>query len=287
MPPKGYKLSKEQRKRMSESAKKRKPLPKEVINRRNESIRKRYAEDPSIAEKISEKLKGENNPMYGQTHTEEARQKISAAQVNRVFTEEERKRISERMSGENHYLYGKHLSDEAKQKISKANTGKKRSPEVIKAISKNSSGKNNGMYGKNHSDETKQKISKANTGKLTGEKNPAWKGGISFEPYCPKWTEEFRNRIRAFFGYRCALCGLPQEWNNDAKLSCHHVEYNKMACCDGEPAHFAALCKKCHIRTNRDRDRWESMIHRIIDEIYDGRSYYTKEEYKCLKKKSK
>jgi hypothetical protein len=24
--------------------------------------------------------------------------------------------------------------------------------------------------------------------------------------------------------------------------------------------------------------RWEAMLHRIIDEIYDGRSYYTKEE---------
>jgi DNA polymerase III delta prime subunit len=30
---------------------------------------------------------------------------------------------------------------------------------------------------------------------------------------------------------------------------------------------------------NANRPRWEAMLHRIIDEIYGGRSYFTKEEY--------
>jgi hypothetical protein len=38
----------------------------------------------------------------------------------------------------------------------------------------------------------------------------------------------------------------------------------------------------CHSKTNKDRERWESMLHRIIDEIYDGKSYYTKDEYEEL-----
>jgi hypothetical protein len=110
-----------------------------------------------------------------------------------------------------------------------------------------------------------------------GEKNGRWEGGKSFEPYCPKWTQDLRRRIRAFFKYRCIICGKTTEENKEL-LSCHHVTYDKNACCDGKPVHFAALCRKCHIRTNSNRPRWEAIFHHIIDEIYDGHSYYTKKE---------
>ena len=124
--------------------------------------------------------------------------------------------------------------------------------------------------------------------KRYGETAPNWKGGISYEPYCPKWNNDLRTRIRAFFEYRCIICGKPQNENITSsgriyKLSCHHVEYNKQACCDGRPVHFAALCHKHHMETNGSRDKWEEMLHRIIDEIYDGKSYYTKAEYNSKK----
>ena len=112
----------------------------------------------------------------------------------------------------------------------------------------------------------------------SGEKSPAWIDGRSYEPYCPKWTPELRNRIRAFFDYRCIICGKSQE-ENQQLLSCHHVEYDKSACCHGKPVHFAALCMSCHAKTNFDRDQWENIIHIIINEIYNDKSYYTKEEY--------
>lgn len=128
------------------------------------------------------------------------------------------------------------------------------------------------------SNETKQKISLSLKGKYAGENSCHWRGGISCEPYCPKWTPEFRNRIRAFFNYECVICGKSTEENN-RELCCHHVEYNKQACCDGKPVHFAALCRSCHGKTNHNKEQWQEIIHRIIDEIYDGRSYYTKEEY--------
>jgi len=114
-----------------------------------------------------------------------------------------------------------------------------------------------------------------------GENNPRWCGGISSLPYCPKWTKELKQRIRAFFEYRCICCGKHED-DCTRKHCCHHVEYNKDACCDGKPVHFAAMCTKHHSMTNADRNRWEAMIHRIIDEIYDGKSYYTQEEYKQL-----
>lgn len=115
-------------------------------------------------------------------------------------------------------------------------------------------------------------------GSLCGELHPQWKGGISFEPYCPKFNKEFRERVRSLFEYTCIICGK-RESELKQKLCVHHVEYNKQACCDGKPVHFAALCRSCHTKTNKDRDRWEDIFHRIIDEIYGGRSYYTKEEH--------
>jgi len=43
----------------------------------------------------------------------------------------------------------------------------------------------------NMSEETKLKLSKANRGK----NNPAWKGGVSFEPYCIQFNNEFKERV--------------------------------------------------------------------------------------------
>ena len=60
-----------------------------------------------------------------------------------------------------------------------------------------------------------------------------------------------------------------------------------MACCHGKPIHFAALCHKCHSKTNYNREYWECILHRIIDEIYNGRSYYTKEEYENIISKTR
>jgi hypothetical protein len=110
---------------------------------------------------------------------------------------------------------------------------------------------------------------------ITGENSHFWQGGVSFEPYCPLWTKELRRRIRSFFKNECVICGKTTK-ENKKQLCCHHVTYNKMSCCDGKPVHFAALCVSCHARTNNNRERWELILHRIIDEIYDGKSYYTK-----------
>ena len=111
----------------------------------------------------------------------------------------------------------------------------------------------------------------------SGANSPNWRGGISFEPYCPKFNNDLRRRIRFFFNNECILCGK-NKIENKRELSCHHIEYNKKACCDGKPVHFAILCSSCHAKTNKDREQWEAMLHRIIDEIYGGKSYYTKEE---------
>lgn len=117
--------------------------------------------------------------------------------------------------------------------------------------------------------------------KYTGKGNPNWKGGLMFLPYCHKFNDEFKRRVRTFFNNECIICGKSS--NDDRRELCvHHVDYNKQTCCDDSKPCFAALCQKCHCRTNQNRSEWEYIFHRIIDELYNGKSFYTREEYNII-----
>ena len=61
----------------------------------------------STKQKISEAMKGENNPMFGHVYSEETRQKMREAKKD--FTP---------------WIKGKNMPDSAKQKISEANKGR-------------------------------------------------------------------------------------------------------------------------------------------------------------------
>ena len=235
------------------------------------------------------------------------RESVSIANKGRELSLEHKKKISIANKG-------KKLSSEHKKKISLSKMGNlnpSKRPEVRKKMSESAKNHPSNSLGCVRSEETKNKISEHRKGKCVGKYNPMkridlkkrlsdlnkgsnnpmygkhgkdagnWRGGISFEPYCQKFNDEFKERVRAFFGYKCMICGKSNA-KSKIKLSVHHVEYNKQACCDGKPVHFAALCRSCHAKTNGNRERWEAMLHRIIDEIYNGRSYYTKKEYEEL-----
>ena len=80
--------------------------------------------------------KGEKNGMFGKTHTEEVK-----------------KRLSEASKGRPSILKGTHLSEETKKKLSEARKGR-------------FTGKDNPFYGKKHSQETIDKIKKISKGRL-------------------------------------------------------------------------------------------------------------------------
>ena len=64
---------------------------------------------------------GEQNPMYGKTHSQEAREKIRQAALNRSeeTLDKIRKRAKERLSiPENNYMFGKRHSQETRKKLS-------------------------------------------------------------------------------------------------------------------------------------------------------------------------
>lgn len=211
-------------------------------------------------------FKGEKHPMYGRHHTEETKQKmremkqnmseevkkkISKMQRNKIVSEESKKKMRDNhsdMSGKNNPNYGKSLSDYQKQRLSETHKGK-----VI-------------------SYETRQKISNS----LKGENNPSWKEGISFQPYCIKFNDEFKERVREYFGRCCYVCGK-NEIDNKAKLCIHHVTYNKETCCDDSIPLFAPLCRSCHTKTNFDREYWQEFFTVSLNYLTDGECYLKKD----------
>ena len=112
---------------------------------------------------------------------------------------------------------------------------------------------------------------------MSGENSKFWKGGISFEPYCIKFNKEFKERVRAFFDYKCVECGNLEK--NNHKLCVHHVIYDKDACCNDSERLFVPLCRSCHPKTNCNREYWQDKYTRLIKEEYDGKCYFTKDEY--------
>ena len=233
---------------------------------------------PEIAARHSEimkgKLVGDKNP----SKRPEVRAKISAARKGHEVTPETREKLAKAN-------IGRKDSEETRIKKSKASTGRTLSQEARKKISDHMK-QNNPVYMPGVLEkisETKKKWHKDHPGYGNGSNNHNWKGGLSYYPYCPKFNEEFKNRVRAYFDYECVVCGKP-EWKNKNHYHhhVHHVDYNKDACCDGQPVQFVTLCHSCHMKTNGSRSRWEKMFLKILYEIYNNRSYFTKEEWKKI-----
>lgn len=114
-----------------------------------------------------------------------------------------------------------------------------------------------------------------------GERSPNWQGGLSFYPYCEKFNEDFKERVRAFDGYACVECGMTQEEHlkrYNRKLLVHHVAYDKQVCCNSERPLFVALCCSCSSKANGKREYWKKHYTDLIMDKYQGKCYFSKEE---------
>jgi hypothetical protein len=109
-----------------------------IIQKMRRSLKLRYADMIEDERKRKYGLPGVRNPMYGKTHTEDARKKIALRLSN--------------IRGKNHGNYGKKRSPETRQKMSQ--------------VASQRVGERNPFYGRKHSQETKQKIAERNRGKL-------------------------------------------------------------------------------------------------------------------------
>jgi len=107
------------------------------------------------------------------------------------------------------------------------------------------------------------------------------------QQYCEKFNKNFKERVRAYFGWICPECGTPQ---NGKSLSVHHVNYNKKSCCDPSVQRlFIPLCpevkgrQSCHaVTTSGDRKSWEKHFTEMLMGYYQGKCYFTPEEMTAL-----
>ena len=230
MPPKGTKMSEETKQKISKTLRGH-PVTQKTIDAVREantgSIRGPRTQE--VKDKISKANKGRkysqeirdamSKRMKGRTHTEEQKAKVSATMKGIVFTEEHRKHLSEANKG-------KHLTEEAKKKVGAASKGRKFSKEVHELWSKQRSGAG----------------------------NSAWKGGLSFGKYCPKFTEKLKEEIRERHRRKCLICGTPE---NGEHHSVHHINFDKSSGCFGKKWNLAPLCRKpCHTWTSFRR--WQA-----------------------------
>lgn len=244
--------------------------------------------------------------------TEEHSQHLSEALSGKPKSESHKQHISEAMVGKESWNKGIPCDESTKEKIREANTGRKHTDEELTKMRESHLGVRRpprdakwcenirkSKIGKLASDETKEKMRIAHSGEnaywlgknlpesakeklrqYTGElKKGVWKGGISFEPYCPKFTKVFKERVRAYFNYTCFECGKTQA-DNGKRLHVHHVNFDKSACCSDTKPLFVPLCDNCHPKTNFNRDYWEDhFVEKLYSQDPDGKCFFTQEEY--------
>jgi len=119
---------------------------------------------------------------------------------------------------------------------------------------------NQNMLGHKQTKETKKKMGDAKKGK----RNPQWQDGKSFELYSFDWTDTLRESIRQRDDYVCQMCGIHQDeldgWYK--QLDVHHIDYDKDNC---NPENLITLCRKCHAKTNYNREYWSNYFNYHYD----------------------
>ena len=163
---------------------------------------------------------GENHPMYGRTGKNNPMYGKTRPQWSETMTEKwEDPEFRDSRTGENHPQYGTTRSEKTKAALKDAWTPERKIEQGVRQ---------------------------------TGVNNPNWRGGISFEPYCPAFDNRTREHIRNLYNRTCTVCGKStlQNITKDGKwlgrLDVDHLDENKMQGCDDWEWRLAPLCSSCH-----------------------------------------
>lgn len=194
---------------------------------------------------------GKNHPMYGKSHSEETKLKISNSLLGFKHTDETKKKLSIISSKRK----GEKRTDKTKQKMRENHV--------------DFSGKNHPFYGKKHTEESKKKMSEAKKGQIPwnkgligvqcGSNAPNWQGGKSFEPYGMKFNKEFKQFILERDSHKCQNPDCIIE--NPKQLQVHHIDYDKQ---NNNSDNLIILCCSCHMKSNFNRDYWINYYNEIM-----------------------
>ena len=91
--------------------------------------------------------------------------------------------------------------------------------------------------------------------KQTGEGNPNWRGGKSFEPYTPEFNPVLKRKIRKRDNYICQICG--KKHSN----AVHHINFDKVDC---RESNLVTLCHSCHSKVNYQRAFWTGALFMVL-----------------------
>ena len=96
-----------------------------------------------------------------------------------------------------------------------------------------------------------------------GETNPNWRGGASFGPYCPVWSDKgYKADIKERDGN---ICQNPYCFKTDNKLVIHHIDYDKKNC---HPNNLITVCNTCNSRANKDRGWHTGWYQTLMNKKY-------------------
>jgi hypothetical protein len=241
---KGEKLTPEQYERFCIAMRNRSLKTKQ---KSSESVKKLW-EDPEYRKHMSEAHKGHR-------HTEEHRAKMSIGIRNKLLDDPG---YREKLSASHKKRYQdpierKKTSDSLKRVSEQPGDSERRRKRVIaRWISPEAHDRQSEVLRRNRDIAPDRWHTKG------GPEHPNWKGGISFEPYCPAFTKKLKEEIREKFGRKCYLCPKTEE-ENGRKLDVHHCDYNKGQGC-GQRWSLIPLCHRCHIKTNFNRHYWFNLL---------------------------
>ena len=85
------------------------------------------------------------------------------------------------------------------------------------------------------------------------ENHPRWKGGISFLPYCPKFNESRKEKVRNQYSRTCIISGI-SALQNGTRLDVDHMDENKMQGCNGIPFRLIPLSHSIHSRMTKPQN---------------------------------
>ena len=262
MTKKGYKLTEEQKRKISIAN----SNPSEETKRKMSEAKKGKSPwNKGLTKEIDERVKKYVDKRIGYKLSEETKEKIRKKLMGHSVSKETRIKIGKKNKGRhpkmefkkgqipwNKGKKGKVLSEETKRKIGDSHRGIKKGPmkeDTKEKIRKTHIGKKH----KPHSEETKRKIGDKHKGRFfgggfkLGNKNPVWKGGISKLRDRHDRTARYKKwRINIFQrdNWTCQTCG-------ERGMQVHHikswVKYPKLRF---EEDNGVTLCIECHKLTD-------------------------------------
>jgi len=211
---------------------------------------------------------GEKNPNFGKKHSEETRRKISeAVKKNRKPNSKETSELLSKIRREQ-------WANDPDRKHAAAERARNRV----------------------RTDDERARLSEIKILAL----NDIWYGGVKYNDpqpnkYCLRWNADLRSRIRECWGHKSVLSGATKADNKNRALCCHHVYYQKKACCEwdedttgyycmidgerynirGDPNKFVTLTTAENTMVNFDKMKWIKIFEDII-EAHDGVCYVPK-----------